>query len=171
MLPRSQQEQISTCSKQHAQRNRRAVASACLPSSHRRGRGPPPVGYCPGIRASARCGARRRCELPGCYRRRACLQQRQTLSPPPSPFGVAAPRSAYRRSDQRAPARKGALQRQMASNSGLLDQREPSVTATDRHDITIDGPWRQLCAGPQNRRQTALLAVSAHGLLAPTTRS
>src|SRR5262249_30378505 len=102
---------------------------------------------------------------------RACLQQRQTLSPPPSPFGVAAPRSAYRRSDQRPPARKGALQRQMASNSGLLDQREPSVTATDRHDITIDGPWRQLCAGPQNRRQTALLAVSAHGLLAPTTRS
>ena len=49
MLPRSQHEQIRTWTRQRAQRYRRAVASACLPSSHRRGREPPPMGYCPGI--------------------------------------------------------------------------------------------------------------------------
>src|SRR5215471_5516193 len=49
MLPRSQHEQIRTWTRQRAQRYRRGVASACLPSSHRRGRKPPPMGYCPGI--------------------------------------------------------------------------------------------------------------------------
>src|SRR5215469_1000320 len=49
MLPRSQHEQIRTWTRQRTQRYRRAVASACLPSSHRRGRKPPPMGYCPGI--------------------------------------------------------------------------------------------------------------------------
>ena len=58
MLPRSQHEQIRTWTRQRAQRYRRGVASACLPSSHRRGRKPPPMGYCPGIRASARCVGR-----------------------------------------------------------------------------------------------------------------
>ena len=81
MLPRSQHEQISTWTRQHAQRYRRAVASACLPSSHRRGRKPPPMRYCPGMRASARCGARRRYKLAEVVgRRRACLQRRQTLN-------------------------------------------------------------------------------------------
>ena len=51
-----------------------------MPSSHRRGRKPPPVGYCPGIRASARCGARRRNKLAGWDRRRACLQRRQAFN-------------------------------------------------------------------------------------------
>jgi hypothetical protein len=110
MLPRSQHGQISTCTKQRAQRYRRGVASACLPSSHRRGRGSPLVGYCPGIRASARCGARRRYELAGWDRRRACLQRRQTPSPPSSPFGVAASQGAYRRWAARsASARQRAL--------------------------------------------------------------
>ena len=57
----------------------------------------PAGGIVPRHTCSARCGARRRNELPGCDRRRACLQRRQTSSAPTSALGVAASRGAHQR--------------------------------------------------------------------------
>ena len=209
MLPRSQHGQISTCTKQRAQTYRRAVASACLPSSHRRGRRPPLVGYCPGKRASARCGARRRYELAGWDRRHACLQRRQTVNPPSSPLGVAASRAAQRlwllgqhlrdnapsalpapgKCHRKADSSRNVLTAAVAQPERVAGGRPrwaertrrspvhgpdnatyPLCTAIRsavgrRHGprspvVTIEGPGRQLRAGPQNWRHRSTSSSS-----------
>jgi hypothetical protein len=159
MLPRSQHGQISTCTKQRAQIYRRAVASACLPSSHRRGRRPPLVGYCPGKRASARCGARRRYELAGWDRRRACLQRRQTLNPPSSPLGVAASRAAQRlwllgqHLRDNAPSALPATakwHRKADSSRIVLTARQWSARARGRRKARAEPTRRSSVHGPDN---------------------
>jgi hypothetical protein len=73
-VPRVRPDRITTWAPQRVQRYKRPVGSPSLACPQRRGRTASPVGYCPAYVLSHGVGRGADANLPGCGRRRACLQ-------------------------------------------------------------------------------------------------